>query len=286
MLDQLDDDALDRYVEAKKQGKDPSETGEMSFLEHVEVLRWHIIRSVIAVFILAVVAFLSKDFVFGTLILGPSRLDFLTFRLLCDASEWLKSDVLCITDMPFILQSRKMTGQFTMHISSSIIVGFIAAFPYVFWEIWRFIRPGLYSKEKNTARGTVFIVSVLFFIGVSFGYYIISPLIVNFLGHYTLHESIANEFDIASYVGTVTTLVLVCGLMFQLPVVIYFLTKVGIVTPELLITYRKHALIVTMFLGAILTPPDVTSQVLIAVPLFVLYQFSIVVSKFVISRKD
>lgn len=286
MLDQLDDDALDRYVEAKKQGKDPSEIGEMSFLEHVEVLRWHIIRSVIAVFVLAIAAFLSKDFVFGTLILGPSRLDFLTFRLLCDASDWLNSDALCITDMPFILQSRKMTGQFTMHISSSIIVGFIAAFPYVFWEIWRFVRPGLYSKEKNTARGTVFIVSVLFFIGVLFGYYIISPLIVNFLGHYTLHESIANEFDIASYVGTVTTLVLVCGLMFQLPVVIYFLTKVGIVTPDLLVMYRKHALIVILFLGALLTPPDVTSQVLIAVPLFVLYQFSIVVSKFVYSRRE
>ncbi len=286
MLDQLDDDALDRYVEAKKQGKDPSEIGEMSFLEHVEVLRWHVIRSVIAVFVLAIVAFVSKDFVFGTLILGPSRLDFLTFRLLCDASDWLKSDALCITDMPFILQSRKMTGQFTMHITSSIIVGFIAAFPYVFWEIWRFVKPGLQTNEKTTARGTVFVVSVLFFTGVLFGYYIISPLIVNFLGHYTLHESIANEFDIASYVGTVTTLVLVCGLMFQLPVVVYFLTKVGIVTPQLLIAYRKHALIVIMFLGALLTPPDVTSQVLIAVPLFVLYQFSIVVSKFVVSRKN
>lgn len=286
MLDQLDDDALDRYVEAKKQGKDPSEMGEMSFLQHVEVLRWHIIRSVIAVFVLAIAAFLNKDFVFGNLILGPSRLDFLTFQLLCDASDWLNSDALCITDMPFILQSRKMTGQFTMHISSSVIVGFIAAFPYVFWEIWRFVKPGLQTNEKNTARGTVFIVSFLFFTGVLFGYYIISPLIVNFLGHYTLHESIANEFDIASYVGTVTTLVLVCGLMFQLPVVVYFLTKVGVVTPELLVAYRKHALIVILFLGALLTPPDITSQVLIAVPLFVLYQFSILVSKFVISRKD
>ncbi len=171
-----------------------------------------------------------------------------------------------------------MTGQFTIHITSSFAVGIIAAFPYAFWEIWRFIGPGLYAKERRVARGAVFYVSLLFAIGVLFGYLILTPLSVNFLANYQIDPSILNEFDIVSYVSTVTTLVLACGLLFQLPMVVYFLTKAGLMPPGRMKKYRKHSIVAIFLLGAMLTPPDPFSQVLIALPLIGLYQFSIAIA--------
>lgn len=262
----------------------PDYTKEMSFLEHLEELRWHLIRAVIAVMVLAITAFIAVDFVFGTIILGPAQSDFWTFRMLCKLSDFINIDALCIGDMPFRLQSRKMTGQFTMHITSSIFIGVVGAFPYVFWEIWRFISPGMYTKERQSSRGAVFFVSLLFIMGVLFGYYIMSPLAVNFLANYQVNEMIINEFDITSYVGTVTMLVLGSGLLFQLPMVIYFLTKVGLVTPEFLRTYRRHAIVIIMVLAAVLTPPDPFSMVLIAIPLLGLYEVSIYVSRITLKR--
>lgn len=254
------------------------EEDEMSFLDHLEELRWHLIRAFIAVAVFAIAAFVSKEFVFGQLILGPSRTNFWTYEMLCQLSELLGSEALCINELPFILQSRTMTGQFTMHIAASLAIGIIAAFPYVFWEIWRFISPGLYINERQVSRGAVFYVSLLFTIGVTFGYFILTPLSVNFLANYQIDPSILNEFDIVSYVSTVTTLVLACGLLFQLPMVVYFLTKAGILTPEIMRNYRKHGIVSIFVLGAMLTPPDPFSQVLIAVPLIGLYQFSIAIS--------
>ncbi len=177
----------------------------MSFLNHLEELRWHVIRSFVAVAVFAVAAFVSPDFVFGTLILGPSKTGFWTYRMLCQLSELMGTEALCIDTLPFVIQSRQMTGQFTIHITSSFAVGIIAAFPYAFWEIWRFIGPGLYAKERRVARGAVFYVSLLFAIGVLFGYLILTPLSVNFLANYQIDPSILNEFDIVSYVSTVTT---------------------------------------------------------------------------------
>lgn len=252
---------------------------EMTFLDHLEELRWHIIRAFASIFILAIAAFLSKEFVFGQLILGPSKLDFWTYTTLCKLSELLNTAALCINELPFVLQSRQMTGQFTMHITSSFAVGIVAAFPYAFWEMWRFISPGLYINERSVTRGAVFYVSLLFAIGVTFGYFILTPLSVNFLANYQIDPSILNEFDIVSYVSTVTTLVLACGLLFQLPMVVYFLTKVGILTPDLMKAYRKHGIVVIFLVGAMLTPPDPFSQILIAIPLIGLYQLSISVSK-------
>ena len=179
-----------------------------------------------------------------------------------------------------------MTGQFSMHITSSFVVGIIVAFPYVFWEFWRFISPGLYSKERRASRGAVFAVSFLFATGVLFGYYIMSPLAVNFLAGYQVSDIVRNEFDITSYVSTISTLVLGSGLLFQLPIVVYFLSKVGLVTPALMKTYRKHAIVVILVLGAMLTPPDPLSQVLIAFPLFGLYEFSIFISRRVLKKKE
>ena len=259
---------------------------EMSFLDHLEELRWHLIRSLGAIMVFAVAAFFAKALVFHTILLGPSRIDFLTYRWLCQLSEILNTEALCIDELPFIIQSRKMTGQFSMHVTSSFVVGIICAFPYAFWEIWRFIKPGLYPKERNAARSATFFVSLLFIIGVVFGYFIVTPLSVNFLANYQLDPSILNEFDIISYISTVITLVLACGILFQLPIVVYFLTRAGLITPEIMRTYRKHAIIVILILGAMLTPPDPFSQILIAMPLFGLYQVSIFISARVIKKEQ
>lgn len=258
----------------------------MSFLDHLEELRWHLIRSIASIMVFAVVAFLSKDLIWDTIILGPSKPDFWTYRAICALGEKIGSRVFCIDELPFIIQSRQMTGQFTMHILSSLVIGLLCAFPYTFWEMWRFIRPGLYETEQSLSRGATFFVSILFLSGVLFGYFLVTPLAVNFLANYQVADSILNEFDIISYVTTVSTLVLVCGLMFQLPIVVYFLSKAGLVTPEIMKSYRRHAIVVILIASAILTPPDVISQVLIAVPLVILYQLSIFISKMVIKKEE
>ncbi|WP_186757378.1 twin-arginine translocase subunit TatC [Echinicola salinicaeni] len=264
--------ALDQYREEEE------EEG-MSFLDHLEQLRWHLVRSIAAVLIFSVLAFLSKSIVFGQIILGPSKVDFFTYRMLCKLSESLGISALCIDELPFILQSRQMTGQFSMHMTSSLVVGLIVSFPYVFWEVWRFISPGLYDKERKAARGAVFFVSLLFFMGAAFGYYILSPLSINFLSNYRLDPSIANEFDITSYISTLIMLVLASAVMFQLPVVIYFLSMSGLVSSAMLKSYRRHAVVMILVLSAIITPPDVISQLLIAMPILVLYETGIMIAK-------
>ena len=264
---------------------DQGEEAEMSFIDHLEELRWHLIRSLIAVMAISIIAFISVDFVFNTIILGPAKPEFWTFRALCKLGEMINSSALCIESIPFKIQSRQMTGQFTMHITSSFVIGIIVAFPYAFWEFWRFISPGLHLNERSVSRGAVLAVSFLFGMGILFGYYIMAPLSVNFLANYQVSEMIYNEFDITSYVGTISTLVLGSGLLFQLPIVVYFLSKLGIVTPALMKGYRKHAIVVILFLGAMLTPPDPLSQILIAFPLFGLYELSIIISGSVYRRQ-
>lgn len=264
----------------------PPEEKQMSFLDHLEELRWHIIRSMAAIMVFGVAAFAAKEFVWGVLILGPTKVDFWTFRQFCKIGNLVGSDAFCLTEMPFIIQSRKMTGQFTMHIYSSAVIGLIASFPYVFFEIWRFISPGLYEQERKLSRGAVFFVSMLFLIGVLFGYYVVTPISVNFLGNYQVDPSILNEFDITSYVGILITLVLACGLLFQLPIVVYFLSKAGIITPSALITYRRHAIVVILIISALVTPPDPVTQLLVTFPLILLYQASILISKWVLRRKE
>ncbi len=260
---------------------------EMSFLDHLEAFRWHIVRSFIAIFVFSLAAFASKEFIFGTLILGPSRPDFWFYQMACEFGQAVaNSTAFCIDELPFIIQSRKMTGQFTMHITTSLVIGIIVAFPYFFWEMWRFISPALYSNEKQHTRGATFFVTLLFMTGVLFGYYIVSPISIHFLGNYQVDPSILNEFDITSYVGTITMLVLACGLMFQLPMVIYFMTKAGILTPGILRNYRKHSIVVILILGAIITPPDPISQMLISLPIMLLYEISITISTVIYRRKQ
>jgi sec-independent protein translocase protein TatC len=258
---------------------------EMSFLEHLEELRWHVVRALIAVVIFTVGAFVMAPWVFENIIFAPARVDFPTFQWLCKLGNYFGSEGLCVKEIPFKVQSRNMTGQFTMHIMSSFIIGLVVAFPYVVWEFWRFIKPGLQPSERKYSRGAVGSVSILFFTGVAFGYYVIAPWMVYFLANYSISDMIVNEFDITSYVSTVVMLVMGSGLLFQMPVIIYFLTKIGIVTPEFLRKYRKHAVVIILILAAIVTPPDLLSQMLITIPLYLLFEISILISAGVAKRK-
>ncbi|MDH4089455.1 MAG: twin-arginine translocase subunit TatC [Cyclobacteriaceae bacterium] len=258
-----------------------TEEKEMSFLDHLEELRWHLIRSFAAVVVFTIGAFISAKWIFQNIVFAPARTDFPTFKFLCKLGDFLHYEGLCITDIPFKVQSRNMTGQFSMHVMSSFIIGFIVSFPYVAWELWRFVKPGLQVKERKYSRGAVAAISFLFFLGVMFGYYIIAPWMVYFLANYSISDMVVNEFDITSYVSTVVMLVFGAGLLFQLPVVIYFLTKVGIVTPKFLREYRKHSIVVILIVAAILTPPDPLSQGLISIPLYLLFEISILISAFV-----
>ena len=178
-----------------------------------------------------------------------------------------------------------MSGQFSAHIWTSIWAGFIIGFPYVLYEMWKFISPGLYEKERRNSRGFIFIASFLFFLGVLFGYYVVSPLSINFLGTYQVSSEVTNEFDLASYISTVRASVIACGVLFELPIIIFFLTKIGLVTPEIMRKYRKIALVVVLILSAVITPPDVASQIIVAIPVLILYQVSIYISAMVLRKE-
>lgn len=264
-----------------------SQGKEMSFLGHLEELRWHLIRATIAVVVMGTVAFIMKDFIFDTLIFGPTKKDtFPTYKLLCKGAQLLGFEgSFCDTQFPFRIQSRTPAGQFSAHIWTSITAGFIVAFPYILYEFWRFVSPGLYRNEKRSARGFILVASLLFFTGVLFGYYVVTPLSINFLGTYQVSEAVFNDFDLSSYIGLVRACALASGLIFELPIIIYFLTSIGLVTPEFLKKYRKFALVIVLIISAIITPPDIASQVIVAIPVIVLYEVSIFISKAVIRRQ-
>ncbi|WP_339698571.1 twin-arginine translocase subunit TatC [uncultured Marixanthomonas sp.] len=268
-----------------KQLENPNSGMEMSFLDHLEELRWHLIRSTVAVVIVATLAFIAKDFIFDVLLFGPKSANFPTYKLLCKAAQFIGMDSFCFDELPFRIQSRTMSGQFSAHIWTSITAGIIVAFPYIVYEFWKFISPGLMPNERKNSRGFIFIASFLFFIGVLFGYYVITPLSINFLGSYRVSEEVFNDFDLSSYISLVRASVLASGLIFQLPIVIYFLTKVGLVTPEILRKYRKFALVIVLIISAVITPPDIASQVIVAVPVVILYEISIYISKAVLRKQ-
>ncbi|MGM0634433.1 MAG: twin-arginine translocase subunit TatC [Bacteroidota bacterium] len=259
---------------------------EMSFLDHLEDLRWHLVRSVIAILIAGIIAFSAKSFIFDTIIFGPKDVDFITYRVLCYLSNLLGlDDSFCLSEIPFRIQSRIMAGQFSAHIWTSVTAGFIVAFPYVIYQFWLFLSPGLYSNEKKGAKWFILATSFLFFSGVLFGYYVITPLSINFLGSYQVSGQVFNDFDLSSYIGLVRACVLASGLIFELPVIIYFLAKLGLVTPEFLKTNRKYAIVLILVLSAIITPPDIASQVIVAIPVLILYEISIHIARIVIKRE-
>lgn len=259
---------------------------EMSFLDHLEELRWHLIRATIAIVLIGSLAFLMKDFIFDTVIFGPKKMNFPTYRFFCNIATFFGiTSEFCADELPFTIQNRTMAGQFSAHIWTSIWAGFIVGFPYVLWELWRFISPGLRANEKKYSRGFILVASLLFFLGVLFGYYIVAPLSINFLGTYQVSKEVTNEIDISSFIANVRASVIACGIMFELPIIIFFLTKVGLVTPEILKKYRKIALVIVLILAAVITPPDVTSQIVVAIPVLILYQVSIYISKLVVKSE-
>lgn len=262
--------------------KETAAGDEMTFIEHLEELRWNIIRAVGAILVFTIVAFIFIEEIYDKIILAPSRPDFWTYRMLCKLASFTGAEGLCIDKLDFELQSREMAGQFTMALLSSVIIGLLFAFPYAFWEIWRFIKPGLKPSERKVSRGAVFYVTFLFLSGVLFGYYVVSPLAINFLANFQLDPRIKNQFDITSYVGLISVLTLACGLTFQLPVVAFILSRIGFLNPRFMREYRRHAFVVILILAAVITPsPDVLSQVLVAMPLTLLYEISILVSAWV-----
>lgn len=260
---------------------------EMSFLDHLEELRWHLIRATLAVLIAGGVAFLLKSFIFDVLLFGPATGDFFSYRVLCKMSGLFGIEGgFCDQEMPFRIQSRTMGGQFSAHVWTSITAGFIIAFPYVIYEFWKFVAPAMHSNERKYAKGFIFVTSVLFFLGVLFGYYVVTPLSINFLGKYQVSETVFNDFDLSSYISLVRASVLASGLIFELPIVIYFLTKVGLVTPDFLRKYRKYALVIVLILSAIITPPDIVSQIIVAIPVLILYEVSILISKVMYKKEE
>lgn len=259
---------------------------EMSFLGHLEELRWHLVRSASAIFIIGILLFIFQKEVYEHFLLAHRKPDFITYQIFCDFFNFLGMDsTFCNVAFNDNLISLKPTQQLMNAIWSSLILGIILSFPYLLWEVWRFISPGLTKKEIRSSKGFIFIASFLFFCGIAFSFYVIAPISIHFLYNYQITDLIQNNFTLDSHIGLVTNMLLGVSVLFELPVLIYFLTKIGLVTPEFLKKYRKHALVVVLILAAIITPPDIASQVIVAIPILILYEISIKVSKMVIKKQ-
>lgn len=252
---------------------------EMSFFEHLEVLRFTIIRSVMAIMVFAVLAFLFKDFVFNTIILGPQKANFFSNQLFCKLGNLIGSDAICINQNPVKIINIEIAGQFKSHLAISLIAGVVLAMPWILREIWNFVKPALNPGERKGYHFSLFLASLLFFIGVSFGYFVLSPITIDFLNTYELDTGIENQIRIGSYVRTISMLCLATGIAFEMPLVILFLTANRIVTATFLKKYRKHVVIGFFVISAVITPPDVISQFLVAIPLYLLFELCIRIAK-------
>ncbi len=268
--------------------KDKGKTleAEMSFFDHLEALRGHLIRASIAIVVFTAVVFYYYDWIFETIILGPSKSTFWTYRMLCKIGAALHRDGFCVSNVKIRLINTELAGQFTLQINSALIIGITLGVPYLIWEIWRFIKPALHDKERKAATGFVFYACMLFFLGVLFGYYVITPMSINFLSGYTVSAAIENLIDTDSYLSSVATLTLATGIVFQLPILVYILANLGIMTPKLMKETRLYAIVVILIIAAIVTPtPDMLTMTVVSIPLFVLYEVSIVVAGLVEKRK-
>lgn len=259
----------------------PNPDGEMGFLDHLEELRWHVIRAAIVIVIFAIVALVYQEWIFKNIIFAPKNADFPTYHFFC----WL-SEHTCFSPPELTLITRELGEQFFMGITVSLYMGFIVSFPYVFYEFWKFIKPGLHDTERRVAQSLVLATSLLFTLGVLFGYYIIAPFAISWLGGYTVGVDAINSPTLASYVNYLTMFTLPTGLAFELPIVMYFLAKTGIVGPNILKKYRRHALLIIFVVAAIITPPDALTQVLVGIPVYILYEVSIVIVARVIDEKN
>ncbi|HEY9534602.1 MAG TPA: twin-arginine translocase subunit TatC [Mucilaginibacter sp.] len=272
-----DDNKLVKAI--KDKGK--SLEAEMSFFDHLEALRWHLIRAAIAIVVFALVAFLNYHYIFNTYIMGPFRPDFWTYRMMCKLGEGF-----CITKFNATIINTEVAGQFMLQINSSVLIGIILSIPYILWEIWRFIKPALLEKERKAASGFVFYASMLFLLGVLFGYYVIAPESIAFLANYEVSDTIRNEFTVSSYLSMVATITLIIGIVFELPIVIYILASIGILTGTFMKRTRRYAIVILLIVGAIISPsPDFLTTMIATLPLFVLYEVGIVVASVVEKRR-
>jgi sec-independent protein translocase protein TatC len=262
------------------------ERAEMSFIDHLEALRGHLFRSVLAIVIGGVVVGIYNDFFIKKVLMGPTHSDFPTYAWLCNMGQKFGlGNALCMKEIGVKMQSTSVSGQFSMFFTVLIIGGIIIAFPYIFYEFWKFLKPALTKQELNKTQGVIFWVSLLFFMGVLFGYFVIAPYTVNFFANFQLDETIVNQWTINSYIDTLIPLILGTGLAFQLPLVMFFLSKIGIVTPDYLRKVRKYAIVIIVIVAGVITPPDVISQVIVSLPLLLLYEVSIWLSARVVKEK-
>ncbi len=266
--------------------KKVEEKKEMTFLDHLDVLRFHLIKGISAVGIIGVLAFIYKEVIFDYILLNPKNPNFISNQLFCKLAELLNSPAICINQRDLKIINYELSGQFSTHIVVSVFSGVIIAFPYILWELWQFIKPALYDNERKASRGGVFFISVLFFIGIMFGYFIIAPISIEFLGGYQVSKQVDNMVNLDSYITALASTVLACGVVFELPILMLFLSRIGLVTPEFLRRYRKHAFVVILIIAAIITPPDVFSQTIVTIPLYILYEASIFISKSVWKKKN
>jgi len=277
---------LQQFFQIKKYFMAKEEKAEMSFMEHLEELRWHIIRSILAITVTFTIAFVFRQFIFDQIILAPKNPEFITNSFFCSLAQKWHTESLCINQKKMQLINITMAGQFNTHMKISLVLGLILAFPYIFYEFWKFVAPALYPKERKVARGTVFATAFLFLLGVLFGYFILIPLSIHFLNTYIVSEQVINQINLMSYISTISMLALASGITFELPMLMYFLTKIGIISPSFLRKYRRHAIIVIFIIAAIITPPDVFSQTLVALPLLLLYEIGIFISAAVYKKKQ
>lgn len=254
----------------------------MSFIDHLEELRTHIVRSVLAIFILAIVIFIYRDWVFDNIITGPINPDFVTYKAMCNLSHWLHAgDALCMPPVKVDMQSTTFGGQFVSSITMSFIGGIIVAFPYIFWQFWKFVRPALQEKEVTSTRFVIFWVSFFFFCGAAFGFFLLGPFTFNFLAGFQLGQRglLVTRPTLSDYLDNLTNIILGCGVAFELPVLAYVLTRIGLITPSLLKTSRKYAIVIILVVAAVITPsPDWMSQMIVFIPLWILYELSIIIS--------
>jgi sec-independent protein translocase protein TatC len=263
------------------------EEKEMTFWEHLDELRGTLWRIIIAILVTSITAFAFKEVLFDDIILAPKSKTFITYRAFCKIGEWLSMPSLCIDPSQFQLININLAGQFTSHMNISLVAGLIIALPYVLWELWRFVKPGLNEQEIRSSRGAVSVISLLFILGVLFSYFIVAPLMINFLGGYAVSAAVSNQIALTSYVSSITLMTLLMGLLFELPVLILFLTKIGIVTPKYLRKYRKHTMIGILIIAGIITPsPDVFSQLIVSVPLYALFELSVAISSRMYRKKQ
>ncbi|TAF45628.1 MAG: twin-arginine translocase subunit TatC [Sphingobacteriales bacterium] len=268
--------------------KSKAKESEMSFFGHLDVLRGHLIRSALVILLLTCLCFFYYDFLFDTIIMGPKRPDFWTYKIMCRLSDYFNlGPAFCIKSIPGKIINTEMAGQFTLQLNSSLLVGIVIGFPYLLWEVWRFIKPALLEKERKSASGFVFFASLLFIMGILFGYYLIAPLSVNFLTNYKISDIIENTITIDSYLSSVATLTLGTGIVFELPIIIFVLSKLGLMTPKFMKAQRRYAVVIILIIAAIVTPtPDILTMLTVSLPLFLLYEVSIWVSGLVYKQKQ